>query len=103
MKNLDSLPEHLKEKAIQDMMNNLSNLDPSVQKELLNELLSNPNLAKNKEMFEKAILGLVENLEGVPENVRRDMLKNIAKNIDNLSTEMKTKVKEIFAKKSYKY
>lgn len=97
VKNLDKLPDHLKQKALKDMLENIQNLDPVVQRELLNELLKNPNLIKNKAEYEKAILGLMDNLEGMPENVKRDMMKNIAKNLNNLSKEAKSKVlKEVF-------
>ncbi len=79
------------------MLDNIANLDPTVQKELLNELLKNPNLIKDKAAYEKAILGLMDNLDAMPENVRRDMMKNIAKNINQLSKEAKEKVlKEVF-------
>jgi len=97
VKNLDKLPDHLKEKALKDMLENMANLDPTVQRQLLNELLKNPNLIKDKAAYEKAILGLMDNLDAMPENVKRDMMKNIAKNLNQLSKEAKTKVlKEVF-------
>ncbi|CAF0718314.1 unnamed protein product [Brachionus calyciflorus] len=97
VENLDTLPEDLKNKAVQDMLKNIDNMDPTVKKNLLKELVSKPNLIKDKKVMEKAILDIVDNLEYMPENVKKDMLKDIAKNINNLTGNVKEKImKEVF-------
>ena len=91
------MPDNLKTKAIQEMLKNIENLDPSVQRELLKEILKNPALINDQKVLDKAIMDLVSNLEKLPEDLRKDMLKDIAKNINNLSKEVKEKVmKEVF-------
>jgi hypothetical protein len=97
VENLNELPDDLKKKAVQDMLNNMDNIDPSVKKGLLKELISKPNMIKDKKVVEKAIMDIVDNLEFMPENVKKDMLKDLAKNINNLTGNVKEKIiNEVF-------
>ena len=81
------------------MMKNIGDLDPTVQKELLKEMMKNPNLIKDRKKLDQAILGIVENLDKMPDDLRKDVLKDIAKNINNLSKEVKKQVGFILFKK----